>query len=200
MDALRVSDRPAGRLGGERLRTLLVLPVTAIVVAIVAVLVNQPAGGNGLTSITLTGDTSGAAPVAGAVPPDFTATTVDGTTVSLSSLRGQPVWLTFGASWCSDCRSEAPDLQATYAKFKDRGLVVLGVFIDEDAAAVSDYAGRVGFTFPMVADPSTRIASRYHTLGIPTHFFIGRDGVIREVRLGGLQPAEMERLVTGLLE
>ena len=197
---MRVTNRPVGRLGGERLRMLLAFAVTAAVLAVAAFVVDRPADGPGLTGVSLTGEASGQAPVVGGFPPDFSATTVDGEAVSLSSLRGQPVWLTFGASWCGDCRAEAPDLQATYARFRDRGLVVLGVFIAEDAEAVSDYARRVGLTFPMVADPATQIASRYRTLGIPTHYFIGADGVIREIRLGGLDPAEMERLVTSLLQ
>ncbi len=199
MDALPVITRPARRLGSDRLRTVIVIAVATVAIGTVAFIVDQPADDR-LTAVTLTGDTAAAAPVVGAFPPDFTATAVDGTTVTLSALRGKPVWLTFGASWCGDCRAEAPDLQATYAKFKDRGLVVVGIFIEEDANAVRDYAGRVGFTFPMIADPDTRIARRYRTLGIPTHFFIGADGVIREVRLGGLEPAEMERLASSLLQ
>ncbi len=172
--------------------------MTAVVIAIVAFVIDQPASASGITKVNLT-DTSAAPPQAGKVPPDFTATTTDGKTVSLSQFKGQPVWLTFGASWCGDCRAEAPDLEATYTKLKDKGLVVLAVSIQEDSAAVQEYAKRVGFTFTMVADPQTRIADEYHILGIPTHYFIGRDGAIREVRLGGLKPAEMERLASEIL-
>jgi len=77
---------------------------------------------------------------------------------------------------------------------------VLAVFIQEDQAAVQDYAKRVGFTFPMVADPAGRIADLYRTYGIPLHFFIGRDGVIREVRIGRLSPDDMEQLVQQLVK
>ncbi len=199
MSATGIATRPASSPLRGRLATLAVIVVTAVVIAIVAFLIDQPAAGSGITNVTLTGDTSGAPPKVGEVPPDFQATTVDGKTVRLSDLRGQPVWLTFGASWCGDCRAEAPDLQAAYAKYKGAGLVVLGVFIEEDASAVREYAGRVGFTFQMTADPQTAIASRYHILGIPTHYFIGRDGTIREVRLGGLHPDDMDRSISRLL-
>jgi peroxiredoxin len=107
--------------------------------------------------------------------------------------------LTFGASWCPDCRAEAIDLQATYAKYKSSGLALVGVFISEDQAAVADYAKRVGFTFPMVADPQGRIADQYRVYGIPIHFFVGRDGKVRDVRIGRLTPADMEQLVQRLI-
>ncbi len=197
MSASSIVAEPTRRGLRGRLSTIAVIVVTAVVIGIVAFVIDQPTA-SGVTKVNLT-DTSATPPQAGQVPPDFQATTVDGKSVSLSQLKGQPVWLTFGASWCGDCRAEAPDLESTYAKFKDKGLVVVQVSIQEDAAAVQEYAKRVGFTFTMVPDPSTAIADRYHILGIPTHYFIGRDGVIREVRLGGLKPAEMERLVNEIL-
>ena len=195
---MRTANSPERRRGEQRLRALLAVAATGVLVAAIAFVVGP--GGGGLTTVALTGDTSAPPPAVGSAAPDFSAKTVDGETISLGSLRGKPVWLTFGASWCADCRAEAPDLQATYAAFRNRGLQVVGVFVREDAAAVAGYADRAGLTFPLVADPVTRIASRYRARGIPTHFFIDADGVVRGIRLGGLEPAEMERLVTDLLE
>ncbi len=202
MDALRVpaAATRGGRFGSERFRTVAVLVVVGIALIGVAVIVEPPWASAGYADVTLTGDVSGAVPAAGMAPPDFKTATIDGTPVSLSDYKGRPVWLTFGASWCADCRGEAPDVQATYEKYAPQGLVVLSVWIDEDAKAVRDYADRVGLTFTKVADPSTTLASLYHTLGVPTHFFISPDGVIKEVRLGGLPPAEMERLVGTILQ
>jgi cytochrome c biogenesis protein CcmG/thiol:disulfide interchange protein DsbE len=198
MDAMQVPvSRPVG-LGAGRLRTLLVLAVAAVLVGVVAWVVDRPAD-DGVTLLPGAAP-AGAPPRIGDVPPDFQATAVDGAVVSIAALKGQPTWLTFGASWCADCRAEATDLQATYAKYKAQGLAVLGVFIQEDQAAVSDYARRVGFTFPMVADPSGKIADLYRTYGIPLHFFIGRDGVIRDVRIGRLSPGDMEQLVQQLVK
>ena len=198
MDAMQVPvSRPVG-LGAGRLRTLLVLAVAAVLVGVVAWVVDRPAD-DGVTLLPGAAP-AGAPPRTGDLPPDFQATAVDGAVVSIAALKGQPTWLTFGASWCADCRAEATDLQATYAKYKAQGLAVLGVFIQEDQAAVSDYARRVGFTFPMVADPSGKIADLYRTYGIPLHFFIGRDGVIRDVRIGRLSPGDMEQLVQQLVK
>jgi peroxiredoxin len=192
MDAAPVPvTRPSGR-GAGRLRTFLVLAVVAVLVIFAAWYVDQPSGGS---NVRPGAAPAGAPPRVGDVPPDFSATAIDGSAVSMAALKGQPTWLTVGASWCPDCRAEATDLQATYAKYQPQGLAVLGVFIDEDQTAVSDYAKRVGFTFPMVADPQGKIADLYRVYGIPIHFFVGRDGTIRDVRIGRLTPSDMEQLV-----
>jgi cytochrome c biogenesis protein CcmG/thiol:disulfide interchange protein DsbE len=201
MDAMRIQAPAAGRrrFGSDRVRTIIVLVIVGLGLVGAALLMEQPWANGGFTNIDVSGGGTGPAPKVGAVAPDFQATTTDGEPVSLSDFKGQPVWLTFGASWCPDCRAEAPDIQATYEKFAPQGLVVLGVAVDEDDAAATAYAERVGFTFPQVADPQTRIAAQYRLMGTPTHYFIDASGVIREVRLGGLPPAEMEQLVSTIL-
>ena len=123
-----------------------------------------------------------------------------GTPVSLADYAGKPVWLTFGASWCPDCRTEAPDLEAAYLAWKGKGLNVLGVFINEPAADVAAYAQRAGMTFPIAVDPNADIAAAYQTLGIPTHFFIGADGRIEQIRIGALSRDDMDRTVAALLD
>lgn len=181
-----------------RLTTIVIMAVTAAVIGVVAFVVNQPATtADGVTQVTLTGAV-GAAPEVGKPAPDFLAQTVDGKTVKLSDFKGKPVWLTFGASWCQPCRAENPDIQAAVAKHAGSDLVVLGVFISEDATAVKDYAGRVGLTYQKVADPSTKIASQYRILGIPSHFFIDKDGILREMKVGSLDPAAMDAALQGI--
>jgi cytochrome c biogenesis protein CcmG/thiol:disulfide interchange protein DsbE len=191
-DAAAVPAAPNVRSGASRLRTVLVLAVVAVLVTFVAWYVDQPSGSS---NVRAGKPPPGAPPRAGDAPRDFSATAIDGTAVSMAALKGKPTWLTIGASWCPDCRAEAMDLQATYAKYQPQGLAVVGVFIEEDEKAVSDYAKRVGFTFPMVADPRGAIADLYRVYGIPIHFFIGRDGTIRDVRIGRLTPGDMEQLV-----
>ncbi len=185
--------------GGERLRTLAIMLVVGAAIAGGTYLLDR-SGATGYTTIELTGDTSGARPVAGGTPPGFSAMTVDGEAFTLADLAGRPIWLTFGATWCADCRAEAPDLQATYERYAPAGLAVVSIWIEEGDADVRDYAARVGLTFTKIADPSTALASRFRTYGLPTHFFIGPDGTIREIRLGGLPPEEMDRLAGSILQ
>ena len=197
MSAAGITARPTGPMAG-RLQTIVVIVVTAVIIAAVAILVSGP-GDDGVTTVDLSGNVAGAGPAVGSTPPAFTALTYDGKTISLSDYAGKPLWLTFGASWCPDCRSEAPDVEATYQKYKDQGLQVVAVFISESASDIAGYAQRAGLTFPIAVDQNTLIASTYRTLGIPTHFFIGADGRIREVRIGALHADDMDRAVAAIL-
>ncbi|MFV2064620.1 MAG: TlpA family protein disulfide reductase [Chloroflexota bacterium] len=188
--------RKSGALG-SRLTTILVTAVVAVL--IVAVVYLTDSSPEDVTDVELVGGMSGAAPRVGDMAPDFQVTLIDGSTTSLSDYRGQPVWLTFGASWCADCRAEAPDIEAASQRYAAQGLTVLWISISEDSQAARDYAKRAGLTFPIAADPSDVIAGRYHILGIPTHLFIDGDGIIQELRIGALHPDDMVRFVEALV-
>ena len=194
------APRPGLRVpGGERVRTLAIMVVVGVAIAVGAFLLER-SGAAGYTTVELTGDTSGARPVVGGAPPDFSAATVTGERFRLADLAGRPIWLTFGASWCADCRAEAPDLQAVYERYAPAGLAIVSIWIEETDADVLDYTDRVGLTFTRISDPTTALASRYRTYGLPTHFFIAPDGTIREIRLGGLPAEEMDRLARSIVE
>ena len=197
MSAAGITARPGGRAAG-RLQTAVVIAVTLVVIGVVTFLVGGPST-SGVTPVDLTGHVSSAAPAVGGAPPDFKAVTYDGKPISLSDYAGKPIWLTFGASWCPDCRSEAPDVEAAYQKYKAQGLQVVAVFISEGASDIAGYAQRAGLTFPIAVDESTAIASAYRNLGIPTHYFIGADGRIREIRIGALHADDMDRAIAALL-
>jgi peroxiredoxin len=198
MNAANAASRPGGRMAG-RLQTIVVIAVAAVVVGVLAWSALGIGQTDGVTRVELPANAAEAAPVVGATPPNFSGITYDGKAVSLADYAGKPVWLTFGASWCPDCRTESADVQATYAANKDKGLVVLGVFINESASDVAGYAGRAGLTFPIAVDPNADIAAAYRSMGIPTHFFIGPDGKVREVRIGALSKDDMARAVAAIL-
>lgn len=202
MSEVTTDSRPKGwqeRIRESRMGTILVLAVTAALVMGGAYLVDRPAAAElGIQPVALSGPGGGAAPKIGSVSQDFTATTVDGTKISLSQYKGQPVWLTFGASWCAACKAEAPDIEAAYQKHKAKGVVILSISISEDSATVRDYTDRIGLTFPQIADPDTRIASAYRVNGIPAHYFIDRSGVLRLMKTGGLSPGQMDEALAAI--
>ena len=92
-----------------------------------------------------------------------------------------------------------PELVETYNRYKADGLVVLGVFINEPASDTADYARRAAIPFPIISDASGKIASAYRLMGVPTHVFIGRDGLIKEIKIGALAKDEMEAAVAAIL-
>lgn len=189
----------APRRGAGRVQTIAIIAVVAVIVGILAFSASGAGMTDGVTKVELPADAAARAPGPGEVPPGFSGVTYDGQPVSLADYAGQPVWLTFGASWCPDCRTEAPDVEATYQAYKDQGLVVLGVFINEPAADVASYAQKVGLTFPITVDENADIAAAYRSMGIPTHFFIGADGAVREVRIGSLSRDDMTRAVASIV-
>lgn len=190
------------RLRTSRVGTLAVLLVTTALVLGGLWWVNRPTtpatNADGTTSVKLSQEGTGPAPEIGKAAQDFSATTVDGTPVSLSSLKGRPVWVTFGATWCQACQTEMPDIQAAYDKAKANGTVVVQVFISEDAAAVKDYATRVGLTYPKIADPDTTIASAYRVSAIPAQFFIDRNGILRQMQPGAMSPESMDAALAAI--
>lgn len=178
--------------GPGRGRTIAVMGVTAIAILAVSYIANKSASGGSFTSVVLTGATSsGPAPEIGKPAPDFTATTLEGEKITLSQLRGHPVWLTVGASWCQPCRAESPDIEATWEKYRHTGLKLVAVFIQDNRADIESFAQRAGLTYPKIDDSDSAIASSYRIVGIPSHFFIDRSGILREIKITSLDPETM---------
>ena len=198
VQAMTGANGGRSRTARPALANLAIMAITAVTILAVAFLANQPSSASGVTAVTVTGTASGDPPTVGNPAPDFAAPGVDGTPVTLSSFRGRPVWLTFGASWCQPCRAENPDIEATYEKFKAAGVVVMQVYMSEDRAAVVDYTSRVGISYLRVPDPDERLASEYRILGIPSHFFIDGSGILRQMKVGTLAPAAMEAAIRGI--
>lgn len=187
-----------GRRSASRLQTILVIALTMIVIAALTWLVGG--SDDGFTEITIASEAGVVAPEVGKAPTPFSGLTYDGKPAALADYAGQPVWLTFGGSWCRDCRVEMPDVIDAYNRYQPEGLVVLGVFINEPATDTADYARRTGIPFPIVSDASGKIASAYRLMGVPTHVFIGRDGLIKDLRIGALSAADMDAAIASILE
>lgn len=126
-------------------------------------------------------------PQIGFSAPDFTLDRMDGKPIRLSELRGQPVLINLWASWCPPCRAEMPALDAVYRKYRDAGFVVLAVnttYQDAEADARA-FVQRLGLTFPILFDRDGATSQRYRLPALPTSYFIGRDGIIRDIVIGG---------------
>lgn len=127
------------------------------------------------------------APQVGFQAPDFTLTALDGSSMALHDLRGQGVILNFWASWCPPCKAEMPALQRVYEAYRDQGLVVVAVNVTAQDARpnVESFVADYGLTFPVLLDLDARVATMYRVHSLPTTFFIGPDGVIQEIVIGG---------------
>jgi cytochrome c biogenesis protein CcmG/thiol:disulfide interchange protein DsbE len=124
-------------------------------------------------------------PRPGFLAPGFTLETLQGTSLSLADLQGKAVVLNFWATWCLPCRVEMPALEQTWLDWQDEGLIIVAVNLQESPGRVADYAEELGLTFPVLLDQDASIFQQYQVQLYPTTFFIGRDGVIRDVVFGG---------------
>ncbi len=124
-------------------------------------------------------------PQVDAPAPDFSLKTLTGETIRLSNLQGQAVLVNFWATWCPPCRAEMPAIQQVYDKYRGQGVTVLAINLQESEAQVSNFAGQTRLTFPILIDQEGTVFARYRVNGLPSTFFVDRQGVIRTVTLGG---------------
>ncbi|HSL32246.1 MAG TPA: TlpA disulfide reductase family protein [Candidatus Limnocylindrales bacterium] len=130
----------------------------------------------------------------------YRLTDLDGQPVRLADLRGKGVWINFWASWCPPCQSETPVLRDLAAKYADRGLVVVGISVQETSEAdVRAYAERYQLGYTIAADLSGHIFRLYRPPGLPTQIFIGPDGAIRSVVLAPLSSTAAEAQIQAIL-
>jgi peroxiredoxin len=127
------------------------------------------------------------APSKGFLAPDFTLTTLTGETIALSDLRGEAVLINLWASWCGPCRAEMPAMQEIHERYSDRGFHILAVNATnqdslESAAAFVD---ELGVTYPILLDLDGNVSALYQLRALPSTFFVGPDGRITEVIVGG---------------
>jgi len=124
---------------------------------------------------------------AGSRAADFKLETLDGTTVSLESLRGKVVFLNVWATWCGPCREEMPSMQTLYDDFKgNKDFVMLAASQDTSGrSVVASYVKKNGYHFTILLDPENKISETYEVSGVPETFIIDRKGQIVAHHMGG---------------
>jgi cytochrome c biogenesis protein CcmG/thiol:disulfide interchange protein DsbE len=117
-------------------------------------------------------------PQPGDPAPDFTLGTYDGSTYTLSELRGQVVVINFWASWCAPCGEEADDLEQAWQTYRDRGVIFLGIdYVDSEVEGLA-YLEEYAVTYPNGPDLRSRISDAYRIQGVPETFIVNGEGTI----------------------
>ncbi len=113
--------------------------------------------------------------------PDFVLTDLEGNTHRLSDYKGQGVFLNFWGTWCKPCELEMPYMNNQYQYFKDKGVEIIAVDIDESEFSVKKFVDKHGLTFPVVIDEDSQVMNAYDVGNLPTTFLIDKDGKVVDI-------------------
>jgi cytochrome c biogenesis protein CcmG, thiol:disulfide interchange protein DsbE len=126
-------------------------------------------------------------PLIGKPAAPFSLKTFSGDQFSLEAVHGRVVVVNFWASWCFPaCYEEAPALERAWQRYKDRGIVMIGIDIQDKDEAARKFLNQFGHTFPTAPDPMGRVSVDYGVYGVPETFFIDRAGRVRFKQVGAV--------------
>ncbi|MDR7418305.1 MAG: redoxin domain-containing protein [Armatimonadota bacterium] len=153
---------------GRRVALLGSLVVFLALIAFVTLRTNRPSS---LTVAIARGESPAA--------PEFALPRLDTAgTLSLASLRGKVVVVNFWASWCIPCKDEAPALEVTWQRYRDRGVVFVGVNVQDLTPKALAFLNETRATYPNVRDKDNTVYRAYGLTGVPETFFVSREGRI----------------------
>lgn len=125
--------------------------------------------------------------------------------VALEKYRGKPLIVNFWARWCGPCRVEIPELAKLHEKYQMRGLVVLGIGLEEQPDSARDFAKAYEMSYPVLLGDNRKTLWLMQTLGnarggLPFTVVIDRGGQIVSRKLGLMTAADLEAAAQALLK
>jgi len=141
----------------------------------------NPSGANNLSASSLIGLQA----------PGFELASLTGHSLKLEDYKGIPVVINFWATWCAPCKEEMPVLQDRYKIYGHR-FAILAVNFEEEPKDVQPYIEKLKLTFPILLDSQGKAADLYHVIGMPTTFFLDKDGIVRAMYIGTLSEKKLD--------
>ena len=136
-----------------------------------------------------------ALPTIGQKAPEFTLKNLNGEKIRLLDLerKGTVLLLNFWASWSAPCKQEVPVLNQIQQKYKDYGLTVVGISVEDPATAVFSFMKMLNVQYPLLLDSEGRVARRYGVIRYPTNVLIDKHGEILFVKQGMIDEKEIAK-------
>jgi len=130
---------------------------------------------------------------------DLTFKDMNGADVKLADYKGKVILLNVWATWCGPCEQEIPELIETYSKYKDKGVVVLGISLDDPPETLRAYAPKKQMNYPILLWQDAFDDAYGPIVGVPITFFISRDGTISKRHFGPVTKDGIEQEIKQLL-
>lgn len=136
----------------------------------------------------------------GSPAPGFATVRLDGSAARFpEDFRGKPVVIRFWADWCRFCEAEMKGIDQVYQRRRGQGLEVLAINAGQDREAVVAFIKKLGVTYPALLDEESAIARQYGVVGLPTTYFVGKDGIIKAKLVGESDEAAFDRFAVEIL-
>ncbi|MNW36132.1 Peroxiredoxin [Fontibacillus panacisegetis] len=139
-------------------------------------------------------------PQIGDKPPAVKLLGLDGKVHTLDDYKGNAIVINFWATWCTYCVKEMPALQQQWEKWRDQGVVILGVNTGEDKMTVQNFTEQMGVDFPVLYDSNNEAVVRYGVVPMPTTFFVDKKGKIASIHEGELNLTTLDDQIKQLVK
>ena len=130
--------------------------------------------------------------------PEIAMPNTKGKEMKLSDLRGSYVLIDFWASWCAPCLTSLPLYNDLYNKYRDRGLEVVAINVDNPIEDGLDFLLDTPLDFLIPSDPEGDMATQFNVIGMPSSYLIGPDGKVKLVHMG-FRPTDMEMIEAAIV-
>jgi peroxiredoxin len=130
--------------------------------------------------------------------PDFKLTDLDGKKITLADYEGKVLFVNFWATWCPPCRQEIPGFIKLYEKYKDDGLVILGVAVSDKEKTVKAYVDRFEINYPVAMGDMKIIRDYEPGNAIPATIIVDRTGKIYHKHVGYMEQSQVEKIFKDL--